>query len=125
MRKFDNINVIPFIDILLVLLAIVLTTATFVSNSQLDIELPTANTESEAIDVDKIEIAIDRDEDLYLDGNRIELDQLAAQLKLLSTDSHVVLSIDEVVEFQRFVTLIDLLKSLSLDSVSIVIRKGS
>jgi biopolymer transport protein ExbD len=31
MKRFDQINVIPFIDIMLVLLAIVLTTATFIS----------------------------------------------------------------------------------------------
>lgn len=31
MKKFDQINVIPFIDIMLVLLAIVLMTATFIS----------------------------------------------------------------------------------------------
>jgi len=43
MKKFDSINVIPFIDIMLVLLAIVLTTATFVANGQLDIALPSSS----------------------------------------------------------------------------------
>ncbi len=42
MKRFDQINVIPFIDIMLVLLAIVLTTATFISQGRLDINVPTA-----------------------------------------------------------------------------------
>ena len=34
MKKFDQINVIPMIDVMLVLLAIVLTTASFIAQDQ-------------------------------------------------------------------------------------------
>ena len=40
MKRIDGINVIPFIDIMLVLLAIVLTTATFIVEGRLEIRLP-------------------------------------------------------------------------------------
>lgn len=40
MKRFDTINVIPFIDIMLVLLAIVLTTASFIATGKLDIAVP-------------------------------------------------------------------------------------
>ncbi|OYV24794.1 MAG: energy transducer TonB, partial [Halothiobacillus sp. 20-54-6] len=42
MRRFDQINVIPFIDIMLVLLAIVLTTATFIAQGEISVNLPEA-----------------------------------------------------------------------------------
>ena len=42
MKKFDQINVIPFIDIMLVLLAIVLMTATFIAQGKIDVNLPTS-----------------------------------------------------------------------------------
>ena len=35
MKKFDEINIIPFIDIMLVLLAIVLITASFISQGKI------------------------------------------------------------------------------------------
>ena len=42
MKKFDQINVIPFIDIMLVLLAILLMTATFIAQGKIDVNLPTS-----------------------------------------------------------------------------------
>ena len=48
MKRMDQINVIPFIDIMLVLLAIVLTTATFIVEGRLEIRLPEAASQDEA-----------------------------------------------------------------------------
>ena len=41
-KKFDSINVIPFIDIMLVLLVMVLTTATFIKQGVIPVNLPEA-----------------------------------------------------------------------------------
>lgn len=125
MRKFDSINVIPFIDIMLVLLAIVLTTATFVANGRLDIDLPVAGAESSVDDVDVIEIGIDRDEKFYLDGEVKTLEQIRRELQGKPPHTPVTLLIDEAVAFRRFVTLIDLLKEMSLEKISILTRKNS
>jgi hypothetical protein len=46
MKRMDQINVIPFIDVMLVLLAIVLTTATFLIEGRLPIRLPAAETQT-------------------------------------------------------------------------------
>lgn len=122
MQKFDSINVIPFIDIMLVLLAIVLTTATFVSTGQLDIVLPEANTESMAVEKDVIELAIDRDEKIYLNGKIVQLTDVEVFLKAGDKNTHVMLLIDESVEFRYFVSLIELLKDRAPDKVSIRTR---
>ena len=82
MTKFDTINVIPFIDIMLVLLAIVLTTATFISNGQLDIALPESGADVQAQEMQTIEIAIDRLAKLYLEGVEIDLDSLNQKISL-------------------------------------------
>jgi Biopolymer transport protein len=39
-KEFDYINMIPFIDVMLVLLTIVLTTSTFVATGVIPVELP-------------------------------------------------------------------------------------
>jgi len=46
MKKFDTINVIPFIDIMLVLLTIVLTTASFIDQGKIEVEVPQSQSKS-------------------------------------------------------------------------------
>ena len=125
MRKFDSINVIPFIDIMLVLLAIVLTTATFISNGQLEITLPKAVSDSSAEAMDKTEIAIDQELQLYLDAEAVSLEQLEVKLSERTDNPGILLRIDETVPFNEFVSVIDLLKQLQLDNVSVMTQKSS
>ena len=42
-RDIDQINVIPLVDVMLVLLVIVLTTATFITTGQVPVQLARAN----------------------------------------------------------------------------------
>ena len=124
-HKFDTINVIPFIDIMLVLLAIVLTTATFISNGQLDIALPNAVSDSATAHTEKVEIAIDKNEALFINGKATEISQLEAELQILPVETAVLLRIDESVPFNRFITVIDLLKVLQLNNVSVITNKST
>lgn len=123
MRKFDNINVIPFIDIMLVLLAIVLTTATFVNNGQLDITLPVSGAESQEVRPDLVRISIDQNTKYYVDDEEISVEAMRARLSKLNKQTPISLMIDETVEFQQFIVVIELLKSLSLEQVAILTRK--
>jgi len=125
MKKFDTINVIPFIDIMLVLLAIVLTTATFVSNGQLDIDLPGSSATAAPENIERVEIAVDREGILFIDGIEKSLEQAESQLQVLPKDSPILLLMDETVEFRQFVEVIDILKRFSLDKVSVLTRKDN
>ncbi|MEE9333967.1 MAG: biopolymer transporter ExbD [Granulosicoccaceae bacterium] len=125
MKKFDSINVIPFIDIMLVLLAIVLTTATFVTNGQLDIDLPSSSAATAANNTERVEIAVDRDGVLFIDGIEKSLEAAELLLLVLPTDTAILLLMDESVEFKQFVAVIDILKRLSLDKVSVLTRTDS
>jgi len=125
MKKFDTINVIPFIDIMLVLLAIVLTTATFVSNGQLDIDLPSSSATAAPENIERVEIAVDREGILFIDGIENSLEQAESQLQVLPKDSPILLLMDETVEFRQFVEVIDILKRFSLDKVSVLTRKDN
>jgi len=70
MKRFDQINMIPFIDIMLVLLAIVLTTATFISQGVIDIDLPVAESAKTLQQAKEktLEIAINAENQVFLDG---------------------------------------------------------
>lgn len=126
MKKYDSINVIPFIDIMLVLLAIVLTTATFVTNkNQLDLDLPTSSSATTADNTEQVEIAVNREGVLFINNIENSLESAEQQLRLLSTDASILLLMDETVEVKQFIALIDVLKKLSLNKVSVLTRANS
>lgn len=122
MKRFDSINVIPFIDIMLVLLAIVLTTATFIAQGKLDIALPGAESQTTATDTPGIDLAIDRDATLYYNETPTELAQLRSKLETLDPATPVTLRVDRSVAFDRFVEVVDILKACRLESLSILTR---
>ena len=124
MKRFDDINVIPFIDIMLVLLAIVLTTATFIAQGKLDITLPQASSQTEPPKDPPVEVAIDARERFHYNGESVALAELEARLDTLKPATPITLRVDRGVAFGRFVTVVDALKARSLDKVSIVTREG-
>jgi biopolymer transport protein ExbD len=124
MKRFDNINVIPFIDIMLVLLAIVLTTATFIAQGRLDIALPQAKSQDRQADEPPVELAIDRREQFYLDAQPVDVETLEQRLGQLPVATPVVLRVDTEVRFARFVTLVDLLKLHRLERLTILTQNA-
>lgn len=123
MKRMDTINVIPFIDIMLVLLAIVLTTATFIVEGRLDIRLPKATAEARPESLERVEIGVGREGELYLDAAPVELEPLALRLSALDPQTAVVLRVDAQARFERFVAVVDLLKARGLDRLTILTRE--
>ncbi|MES9944644.1 MAG: biopolymer transporter ExbD [Candidatus Thiodiazotropha sp.] len=122
MKRIDTVNVIPFIDIMLVLLAIVLTTATFIYQGRINLDLAEAEHAESLSDIEGVEIAIDAQEQLFFNQAAVDKDGLGEQLSLLIERTPVVLYVDKTVRFERFVTVIDLLKANKLETLSIVAR---
>lgn len=125
MKRIDSINVIPFIDIMLVLLAIVLTTATFIAEERMEIRLPESEPQETPTAADMIELAIDRDGRLFLDAAPTTLVDLKNRLAALSPDTPIVLRVDQDTRFSQFVRVVDLLKARSMDKLTILTRKSA
>ena len=122
MQRFDQINVIPFIDIMLVLLAIVLTTATFISQGKIDINLPVAESaeQTQAQQKKDLVITINASNQVYLADNQVTIEDLNSKLKTLDKETPIVFRVDKQVVFESFVKIIDLLKANQLEKFSIV-----
>ena len=122
MKRFDQINVIPFIDIMLVLLAIVLTTATFISQGLIEVNLPNASSAEplQEADLKNLEITINSDNKIFLAGKRIDPQDLSQALQKVQVNRPVILRVDRQVMFKHFVKVIDLLKKNHLEKFSIV-----
>ena len=117
-KEFDYINVIPLVDVMLVLLTIVLTTSTFIATGVIPVELPKASKSSTEILKTKI-VEIDRDRVLYFDSKPISLDGLKESLKLLDRDIPLLIRADREIALQVFVDVMDTIKNLEFKRVSL------
>lgn len=118
-KKFDSMNVIPFIDIILVLLAIVLIFSTFIAQGRIEITLPKAST-NEQTDLKFKELIIDAKGQLIFQEKNLEIEQLKEILITLPKDTPISLRADENTPFKTFVKIIDTFKELEMDKISII-----
>lgn len=124
MKPIATINVIPFIDIMLVLLAIVLTTATFVAQGKIPVDLAEARSGDPLPPSDKVEIAIDDTGAVFIDDAAVTLEELSARLGDLPPSTPLLLRVDRDAVFSHFVSVVDELKAHRLENLSIVTRRS-
>ena len=91
-KGFDGINVIPFIDIMLVLLTIVLTTATFIAGGTIPVNLPKA--ESSATAGRGVTVEINQAGKIWFKGQECGIDHLKAALNNEDRQSPLLIRAD-------------------------------
>lgn len=121
LKRFDAINVVPFIDIMLVLLAIVLTMATFVAQGVIPVELPKASTSTQPPAIFK-EITIRPDGTLALDSHNVTPEVLSQAIASGDPTTTVIIRTDKATPFEHFVTVMDMLKANHYEKLSIVTK---
>ena len=122
-KRFDQINVIPFIDIMLVLLVMVLTTATFIKQGVIPVNLPQAKATDKQDTKKEVTVYVNAKGELFFEKNRVNLKQLEAKLATISKRQTVVLKSDKESKFQDFVNVMDILKKLGHEQLYIVTKK--
>jgi len=121
-ERFDKINVVPFIDIVLVLLVIVLATASFVNQKSVKVDLPTASSEK-TTEKKAIMLSIDKEGKYYYEKEPMSLENLHEKLKKLDPKKDIIsLQTDQKTEFQKFVSIVDILKERGFQNLSIITK---
>lgn len=124
MKRIDSINVIPFIDIMLVLLVMVLTTATFVKTGLIPVDLPEAKGAAAQHKPSELKLTIKKDGSLWLgDKEQVSLEQFEQKVVAGGREMTVVLYSDKEAAFQNFVGVMDVLKRLGHEQLYIVTDK--
>lgn len=121
-------NVIPLIDVMLVLLAIVLITASFIVKDNLNLDLPeTNNTQSFVLPDDQtlIKLHLDANNQFYWDEKATSLTHIKQQLSRLNKEQAITIEVDKNAKFGAFVSLIDELKGQSLTNLTILTKSQS
>jgi biopolymer transport protein ExbD len=124
MKRIDSINVIPFIDIMLVLLVMVLTTATFVKTGLIPVDLPEAKGSAAEHKPSELKLTIKKDGTLLLgDNEQVSIEQFEQKVVAGGREMTVVLYSDKEAAFQNFVGVMDVLKRLGHEQLYIVTDK--
>jgi biopolymer transport protein ExbD len=115
-----DINVIPLIDILLVLLIFFMVSSSFVASGGIDVNLPKSTTQSKARGSEDLRVLVLRDGTLQFEGNSLSEPELANLLRQKGDLSQVVvIRADELAEHRHVVRAMDAIKAAGFEKVAI------
>ena len=121
--KKDGLNVIPLIDVMLVLLAIALSVSTFIAQGQIKVELPTSSQESAPTESQVITLSVKEEGEIFYDNVLVDIDMLKERIAELDSKVLLKLEIDKNAKFDVFVQIADILKEKGHENVSIATSK--
>ena len=118
--SLSEINMVPFIDVVLVLLIIFMITAPILQ-SGIEVDVPKTRTVKE-ITEQKIVVTMDKNQLLYVGNDPVNIHQLGDKIKKLSKHANdvVYLRADETVPFGAFCSVMDALRQTGITNISIV-----
>ena len=119
----DGLNIVPFIDIMLVLLAIVLSVSTFIAQGHIKVNLPSSSSSQNPQEDKRVTIKVDSESKIYLDEVEINEDELEKKIAALDKNDLVVLKNDKDSKFSSFISIMDVLKNAGHEKFAIVTKK--
>ncbi|MCX2717583.1 biopolymer transporter ExbD [Helicobacter sp. MIT 21-1697] len=122
MKKIDSLNLIPFIDIMLVLLVIVLTSASFVVQSRIQVDIPQIE-EIQGQNTDKREthsITINKEGAFFLDDKPLSLQEISAQLEQFDKNIQVIIRGDRQSDLEFFLEITTMLRDKGINDVYVI-----
>ena len=121
-QKFDNINVVPFIDIMLVLLVIVLTTASFIQTGLIKLDLPTSSSKMEEKPKKELRISIKKTGEIYFGKELVIKKKEKKELLKQSKETPIHLYSDKESKMENFVFILNILKENQYENLGIITK---
>jgi len=129
LKPISQINVVPYIDVMLVLLVIFMITAPLMNPGQID--LPSVG-KSLAPPIAPLVVVIRKDNTLALrdlskseqdqDVSRAELVEQLKEKQLFNADQSVVISADKNVRYEEVINVMDVLKQQQIKKVGLLVQ---
>jgi len=120
-EMITEINVVPLVDVILVLLIIFMLTANLIARPSINVALPEAST-GEASEPTTLGLTLAPGGTLFLNGAPIELAELEARLPQIVKDdpkTQAVIAADKDVSHGRVVTVIDLVRRYGISKFAL------
>lgn len=122
-REIHQINVIPLVDVMLVLLVIVLTTATFITTGQVPVQLAKAKEAGDRKDVPLV-ITMTAEGNLFMNDQPLPPNGLKSALAPHPRESSVLVRADKVTVLERFVLVVDEVRGLGFQQVNLEVVRS-
>ncbi len=119
--SLSEINITPFVDVVLVLLVMFMVTAPILQ-SGIEVQVPKTKTVKE-ISEERLVITIDKDQRVFLGNDPININEISSRLHEKIRDPQgqsIFIRSDENVPFGAFATVMDAVKQTGITNVSIV-----
>jgi biopolymer transport protein TolR len=119
--SMSDINVTPFVDVVLVLLIIFMLTAPIIQ-SGIEVDVPKTRTVRQ-ITQERVVISIDRQQKVYMGDQPVNINEIPDRLRARVADPQhqaIYLRADENVPFGAFATVMDAVKQAGITNISIV-----
>ena len=118
----SEINVIPLVDISLVLLIIFMVTANYVMTNFIKVDVPKAESAKAGEFSKVLNITITKDAAIYFMDKPVSLNELKSRLSGFTRnnpDPEIILNADKNVNFKSVVSVIDILSDLNINKINI------
>lgn len=122
LKKVEGINVVPLIDIMLVLLAIVLTISSFIALGKIELTLPSGTT-IQKMEPKTFDIAIDKNKEFFINSVKTPKENILQTIQKIKKQDTVTIRADKLTPYEEFVFIIDLLKSKGIEKIGMVVEK--
>ncbi|MEE2622061.1 MAG: protein TolR [Pseudomonadota bacterium] len=126
-RLMSEINVTPFVDVMLVLLIIFMVAAPLLTVG-VEIELP--KTSAKALPTEKeapLTLSLTKDKELYLQDTKIEFSELIPKLKHIAeqrNDNRIFIRADGANNYSTIMEIMGALNSSNFSNISLVTESG-
>ncbi|MBI4351812.1 MAG: biopolymer transporter ExbD [Elusimicrobia bacterium] len=124
-RIIAEINMIPLIDISLILLIIFMVITPFLVQSQIQVNLPKASSGVKGGDEEVLKVQLAADGSMAVDGRRVKFNRLKEELMLRFSKSYkktVLVEADKTVPVERVVAVFDAAKQLGAGKIGIAVK---
>jgi len=121
-RLMNNINVVPYIDVMLVLLVIFMVTAPMTNPGV--VELPRVGQDLKQQNT-PITVSVKKDGSLEMEGKKIKADALLIKLNQAiekNPELSVVIAADKKTQYENVITVMDLLKQNQIHKVGLLLK---
>jgi biopolymer transport protein ExbD len=127
-EEISEINMTPFIDVMLVLL-IIFMVAIPLSKVEIPLELPSSSSDKKVEEDDPIVISLTPELDVYINDDKIKTKKenfLSEIMTMTNNDTGRVIYIraDNKVDYGNFVTLLDDIRSAGYTKISLISNKA-
>jgi len=119
--SLSEINVTPFVDVMLVLLIIFMITAP-VLESGIEVDLPKTRT-VKAVAIQKVVVTISKQQTLYVGNDPVNINLLGQTVRDRlqgSNSSPVFIRADQAIPFGTFASVVDALKQADVTNINVV-----